>query len=141
MREEQIHKIETHIAGICINADGKILIAKRNAERKIYPNMWECGGGQVHAGECFEDAVKRQLKEELGVIIEPEKVLGIYKIQVPDEEQKVIPGVKFKCKITGFENGNEPTACSEFSEWKFIGKEELDNYEFIPGIKEDLLGL
>lgn len=137
MREEKIHKIEVHVAGICFNRD-KALIAKRNSLRKIYPNFWECGGGQVEDGENFEDAIKRQLKEELGIIVEPIKVFKTYEILIQDAKQKKIPGIKFICKIIKFVNGKEPQISEEHSKWRWQSIDKLDGLEFIPGLKEDI---
>ena len=89
MREEKIHKLEVHVAGICF-VGNRVLVAKRTSSRKLYPNLWECGGGQVETGENFDDAVKRQLKQELGVIVKPIKVLGTYEILTQDSGQKKI---------------------------------------------------
>jgi len=93
MRENEKHQIEVHVSGICFDNEGKVLIAKRDVSRNLYPDMWECGGGQVHPGENFEDAVKRQLQEELGAVVEPVRVLGSYTIDIPLEPQKKIPGI------------------------------------------------
>ncbi len=117
MREEKIHKIEVHVAGICFKND-RVLIARRSQSRKIYPNLWECGGGQVETGENLNEAVERQLKEELGVIIEPIKILDSYEITIPDSEQKKIPGVQFVCRVLGFVNGKCPQISEEHSEWR-----------------------
>ena len=139
MREENQYKIEVHVAGICFK-DNQVLVVKRSSKRKIYPNLWECGGGQVNPGENFVDAVKRQLQEELGVIATPLKVLGIYQILTPDLEQKKIPGVKFICKIESLE-GKTPRITEEHSEFRFLSRSELENsdLEFIPGVKEEIL--
>ncbi len=137
MREEKIHKIEVHVAGICF-MDDKVLIAKRAATRELYPGLWACGGGQVETGENFEEAVKRQLKEELGVIIEPIASFGTYEILTPDSEQKKIPGLRFACKVIGFVNGKEPQISKEHTEWKFLAIDKLAELEFIPGLKGEI---
>ncbi len=137
MREEKIHKIEVHVAGICIKED-KVLIVKRSSSRRLYPNFWECGGGQVEVGENFEEAVKRQLKEELGVIVEPIKILKVYEISIPDSEQKKIPGIKFFCEIIGFINERKPQITKEHSEWRWQPINQLEEIDFIPGIREDI---
>lgn len=137
MREEKIHKIEVHVAGICFD-NNKVLIAKRTAARKFYPNLWECGGGQVRAGEDFKEAVKRQLSQEFGIIVEPIKVLGVYDIIAPELEQKKIPGVKFVCRMVGSMNGKEPRISKEHSECRWQPVDQLNGLEFILGLKEDI---
>jgi 8-oxo-dGTP pyrophosphatase MutT (NUDIX family) len=61
IREDGIHKIEVHVAGVCVREEGKgwkMLAAKRKSTRSLFPNKWECGGGAVHSGEGFEAALK-----------------------------------------------------------------------------------
>ncbi len=140
MREEGISKIEVHVAGICLMKKGNaynVLIAKRSAKRKLYPGFWECGGGQMNIRENFEEAVKRQLAEELGVIVEVICPVGTYEIPVKTEQKK-IPGLRFVCKVVGFV-GRKPIADRrEFTECKWIPIRDVDKYKFIPGIKESI---
>lgn len=138
MREEKINKIEVHVAGICFDGD-KVLCLRRSLERKIYPSLWECGGGAVWSGENFEDAVRRELRDEAGVIVEPLKVFGVYEILTPNLEQKKIPGVKIVCRFLRYVEGlSEPKLSGEHIEWRWVSLDTLDEVEFISGIADDI---
>ena len=52
-----------------IDADGRVLLAKR-PEGKALAGLWEFPGGKVEEGERPEDALIRELKEELGINVE-----------------------------------------------------------------------
>ena len=52
-----------------VDADGRVLIAQR-PEGKSMAGLWEFPGGKIEAGETPEDAVIRELREELGVATE-----------------------------------------------------------------------
>jgi 8-oxo-dGTP pyrophosphatase MutT (NUDIX family) len=142
MRERQIQKIEVHVAGICFRETEtgiEVLIAKRQSNRKLYPGKWECGGGQVNAGENFVSAVKRQMREELGVIVGRAVVFGTYEIDAPELEQKKIPGIKFICFWKEYSNGTGPEIDGdEFSEFRWQSIEELGGIDFIDGIVQDI---
>ena len=125
MREENIHGIEVHVAGICFDGDN-VLVLKRSPTRRLYPNLWECGGGAVWPGENFEEALKREMKDEAGVIVEPIMSLKTYQIPVPDSEQKKIPGLRFVCKLVGFVNGKGLKISKEHTECKWISVDKLD---------------
>ena len=53
-----------------IDAEGKILLAKR-PQGKSMAGLWEFPGGKVEEGEAPESALVRELKEELGIDVEP----------------------------------------------------------------------
>ncbi|MGB3177753.1 MAG: NUDIX domain-containing protein [Albidovulum sp.] len=48
--------------------DQKVLMAHRSPSRINYPCTWSFPGGHVEDGETHEQALKRELSEEIGVI-------------------------------------------------------------------------
>lgn len=54
------------VAVALIDPDGRVLIAQR-PEGKQLAGLWEFPGGKVEAGERPEQALIRELKEELGI--------------------------------------------------------------------------
>jgi 8-oxo-dGTP diphosphatase len=59
-----------HVAiGIIINQDNQVLIAKR-ASHQHQGNKWEFPGGKVEELETSQQALQRELKEELGIEIQ-----------------------------------------------------------------------
>lgn len=56
------------VALFIINSKGQVLLQKRSANKKMWPNMWDItSGGHVLAGELGFQAVVRECKEELGI--------------------------------------------------------------------------
>lgn len=55
--------------------DGKILFGRRSETRPFYPNIWDVFGGHVKEGESREDALRRELAEELGIVWTDSKFL------------------------------------------------------------------
>ena len=49
-----------------VNSRQEILLAKRHPN-KHYPNLWECPGGSVLAGEDSLEGALREVKEEIGI--------------------------------------------------------------------------
>ncbi|MEW5289690.1 8-oxo-dGTP diphosphatase MutT [Erwinia papayae] len=52
--------------GIIRDKDQNIFLAKRSASSHM-GNMWEFPGGKIEAGETPEQALKRELHEEIGI--------------------------------------------------------------------------
>jgi 8-oxo-dGTP diphosphatase len=63
--------LKTVLVAACalIDADGRVLIAQRPAG-KAMAGLWEFPGGKVEAGERPEQSLIRELKEELGIVVE-----------------------------------------------------------------------
>ena len=49
------------------NSKGELLIQRRSANKKIFPNMWNETGGAASTGETSEMTCAREFEEELGV--------------------------------------------------------------------------
>ena len=54
------------VAAALIDADGRVLLAQR-PPGKAMAGLWEFPGGKVHEGETPEQALIRELHEELGI--------------------------------------------------------------------------
>jgi 8-oxo-dGTP diphosphatase len=54
--------------GVLIAPDGRFLLTTR-PDGKVYAGHWEFPGGKVEAGESVEQALRRELHEELGITI------------------------------------------------------------------------
>jgi 8-oxo-dGTP diphosphatase len=54
--------------GVLIRGDGAFLLTSR-PRGKVYEGYWEFPGGKVEAGESIEQALRRELQEEIGVTI------------------------------------------------------------------------
>jgi len=54
--------------GVLIAGDGRFLLTSR-PEGKVYAGYWEFPGGKLEAGESVEQALRRELEEEIGVTI------------------------------------------------------------------------
>ena len=134
IREDKIHKIEVHVAGLCVreHKEGwKLLAAHRTDSRYLFPGKWECGGGAVQSGEGFEAALKRQMFEEFGIEVHPWFVAEWYEIHIPTP-QKIIPGIRFVCR-TG--KGKITLNKREFSSCKWIDLPLNSRLDWIDGIE------
>jgi 8-oxo-dGTP diphosphatase len=55
--------------GVLVRADGAFLLTSR-PEGKAYAGYWEFPGGKLEDGETVEEALHRELQEEIGITIQ-----------------------------------------------------------------------
>ena len=55
--------------GVLVRMDGAFLLTSR-PEGKAYAGYWELPGGKLEAGETIEEALRRELQEEIGITIQ-----------------------------------------------------------------------
>ncbi|MEE9525659.1 MAG: NUDIX domain-containing protein [Candidatus Woesearchaeota archaeon] len=69
-RKEIVEKALLHrgVIVFVFNSEEKLYMQKRSENKALFPGLWGIGaGGGVSLGENYEEAAKRELKEELGI--------------------------------------------------------------------------
>lgn len=75
MRAENLHHRAVSI--VVLGSDGRLLVHRRATTKDVWPGMWDiAAGGVVAAGETYDDAGRRELAEELGVLAKNWELLG-----------------------------------------------------------------
>src|SRR5699024_2180736 len=57
-------KKDIHVVGAVITEGDKVFCAQRGTEKSL-PLMWEFPGGKIEAGEIPQEALQREIKEEM----------------------------------------------------------------------------
>jgi isopentenyl-diphosphate delta-isomerase type 1 len=79
-RDDALEKGLWHKASVLwvVNSNNQILIQRRSASKKLWPNLWDISsGGHVFAGETTKQGAVRELEEELGVTVDIKDVVYI----------------------------------------------------------------
>lgn len=111
------------VAAVITNENSKILITQRNF-RKSQGGLWEFPGGKIEPNETRENAIVRELKEELNIDIKVESYIDERVFKYPEKEINLIA---LKCNILG---GN--MVLKEHEDAKWIERKDLNNYDFAP---------
>ena len=87
------------VSAVIVNGEGKILLHRRSDS-----NTWSLPGGEMEIGESITEAVKREVKEETNLDVEPQYITGIYSnpkhvIAYSDGEVRQEFSICFACKI------------------------------------------
>lgn len=82
-------RVRTCVGALMVLRDEKlrVLLGRRSETRTSYPNVWDVPGGQCERGESPQQALLRELKEEVGVVPTEWRLVGHYDVlaQGPDE--------------------------------------------------------
>lgn len=112
MREKD-KRIHVGCGAHILNEKNQILLMKRSKNCKNQVGCWTVPGGKVEYFETVEDAIKREVKEELGVDIEVIQLLSVTDDILPQENQHWV-SPQFLCKIkSGVITNKEPHKCDD----------------------------
>ncbi|PID82933.1 MAG: NUDIX domain-containing protein [Clostridiales bacterium] len=119
------------VKGILLKKD-KILILKRSIRNKKVEGLWELPGGGVDYNENPNHAIIREIKEEVG--IDAKSVTPKYIFHIKKDKGKIL-GITY---LITFDNSNI-TLSKEHLEYKWVNKDELNNYKLIDSLKNELM--
>ncbi|MFE5591664.1 (deoxy)nucleoside triphosphate pyrophosphohydrolase [Streptomyces sp. NPDC056549] len=114
---------------------GRLLAARRSAPVEL-AGRWELPGGKLEPGESPEGALVRELREELGVEVEPGE-------QLPGE-WPLKPGYVLRVWTARLLSG-EPRPLEDHDELRWLARSELDSVDWLdqdrPAVAEAALRL
>ena len=120
-----------------IDKKRNVLLQKRSANKKMWPNMWDVTvGGHVDSNEFGRQALIREVKEELGIDIKDEDIKYLIGSTSINKKENIIDKHYNECYLITKEIDIEKIDLQEeeVSEVKFFTKKEIlerinNNYE------------
>lgn len=113
---------EIKVVAAIIQKENKILATKRGYGEFI--NMWEFPGGKIEPGETKEEALIREIKEELNIEISVDKFALDIEYQYPNFY------LFMSCFMCSIKEGS--IELLEHNDGKWITKEELNTLNWLP---------
>ena len=95
--------------GVLVDPAGRFLLTSR-PEGKVYAGYWEFPGGKLEPGESVEDALRRELHEELGITIGP---VHAWKVDMMDYPHALVR-LHF-CKVFQWSGEFEMRECQQMA--------------------------
>lgn len=115
------NKIIVVVKGV-IAKNGKALIVKRSSTEEVDAGSWETVGGKIEFGEVLEEALIREVKEEIGIEVNVGKLLFATTFFTDPLRQIVL--LTYLCRTTD----DQIKLSDEHSDYKWVTSSELRNY-------------
>jgi 8-oxo-dGTP diphosphatase len=111
------------VAGVIADARGRILLTRRTETRDM-PGLWEFPGGKREPGESSEDALVRELHEELGI----EAEVGDWLMDVP----QLYPDKRLRLEVRRIAGWKGQPRGREGQALTWVAPDKLDRYSMPP---------
>ena len=112
------------VTGIVLDADGRLLLGRRADNHR-----WALVGGIMEPGEEVAEAVVREVFEETALLVEPERITGVYTVAdiVHDNGDRTCYVVTaFRCSVL---SGEPRVNDDESIDVAFFGLDELPDLQ------------
>ena len=110
------------VVAAVIKSNDEIFVTQRGYGE--FKDGWEFPGGKVEKGETKEEALIREIKEELDTVIKVDSYLDTIEYDYPDFH------LSMDCFICSVVEGN--LVLKEHEDSKWIKKEEIDTLNWLP---------
>jgi 8-oxo-dGTP diphosphatase len=131
--------VSVRVAAVLVK-EGRVLLARHEKGGESY---WVLPGGAVEPGETLAEALRRELREEAGLAVEPGDVLFLNDGYRPEAETVAVYFSATLTEDAGTGSATEevggPTLGKVLREVRWVPVEELDRLDLRPDIRRELL--
>jgi len=126
LRDYHIHRA---VMFFVFDNEERVFVNQRSDTKDIYPGYWSIAfGGHVLSGESYDDAARREIREEVGLGV-PARQIGGFQKRTADERENV--------KVYGVTADREPVLfADEIAQGQFMTLAELNQmiprFDFLP---------
>lgn len=123
--------------GVVFDREGRILIDQRVGDALESVNgLWEVPGGKLEFGETPEQAIAREILEEIGCKVRVKKLIpytDVGTLEYPDRMQHTVV-FYYICELV--EDGEVEVHDHKIGGFRWVKPEELDEYKFMFGNRD-----
>ncbi len=102
------------VGAIILNAQGQVFLAKRGEIASNERGLWAWPGGEVEFGETLTMAIRRELREEFDMVIEPIRQIAAFDHLLEGGQEHWVSVAFVARHLSGEPRIKEPGKCSDF---------------------------
>lgn len=121
MKKKRFKKehIVTSVVAVIVDDEGRVLLTKRSIPP--FKNLWVMPGGKIDLGEPILEALKREVREEVGIEVDVDDIIDVFEHVTPGEDKCHFVIIYYlcrplSCRITHNEQEVDEAAWVPFSE-------------------------
>ena len=120
------------VVGAMIEKEGGRYLITQRRPAAVYPLLWEFPGGRVEEGESDEEALARELSEEMGIRV----VVGEEAMRIHHEYPKYDVDFRvFRCRLASQEGEIKHVKVHDH---RWVTLQEMSSYQFPPADQRSL---
>jgi 8-oxo-dGTP diphosphatase len=115
-------QIARTVGALFVSPNGKVLLGLRAPWKTAWPSHWDTIGGHVEDGESLDDALIREIQEEVGVTPTQFRLIAKFRERQPDLYGDALHHVY---AVTSWRGGDPANVCDEHTELKWFNISEM----------------
>lgn len=119
---------------VALLCEDKFLLVQRSNNDDIFPGKWQNLGGKIEVGETVHDAIKREVKEEIGLKIDKNPIFIQSYSWKKDNNSRIRLGLIFLISLKGRGKDYHIKLDAELQDYGWFTIEEIDEMN-----KKDML--
>jgi len=116
---------------LVIRCQNKFLLVQRSENDDIFPGFWQNMGGKIEVGETVENAISREMMEEVGLKIETIPIFLQSYSWKKDDESPTKLGVIFLVDLKNKTDDYQINLCDELEKFGWFDLLEVKNLKTI----------
>ena len=122
------------VGGVLINKENKALILQRNANEKVYPNLWELPSGKKEPLEETENALIREFKEETGLSVSVISTISVFDYVI-EKSNEIRDSIQINFLVKLLEENEVVSLSEDHQDYTWVGIESLDELNLTDSTK------
>jgi mutator protein MutT len=110
------------VGALLIRSDGNVLLGLRAPTKKTWPRHWDTIGGRVEEGESLDQALVREVQEEIGVTPVEFELIATVRERRPEDYGDALHHVY---AVARWQGGDPANICDEHTEIKWFSISDM----------------